>query len=671
MTLRERLSALNRLQQTTTFKVIASCVVIALAITVFGVHLVRTNSVNAPQTSSQTSGRSSTSSAPASDAQTPPADAATPEVAGAAVGTEAERAAQAEAERAARSNFEAATRAMETIISARGSSAQVGLSVLAVTGIALGAIWLGLGLTYLGLVVLSICIIWPMTFVPSLRGAARLLGGGVALTAAFTVIMAAMRLLLSAPGAMFAVARNVLAEATRMKMTLIFIVMLIFMLAALPGLMDPDSPLRYRVQSFLQWGTGGSFWIIAILTLVFSVSTVAFEQRDKIIWQTITKPVAHWQYLLGKWIGVMAVNFALLSVSGTGVYIFTEYLSGQRAMGEIEGVRNDQQVMSEDRIILHTQVLVARRTIEASPPKLDQKIFEQNVTARIEAEKSNPNFVLTEEVRAKLREELLKATIREYRSVPPAQAQVFRFEGLQAAREAGLPLTLRYKIDAGSNRPDLPYRVSLLFPNDGSRAVRETALGQTHSLPVLSSAIDADGNMDVEFANGDVQRGLANPETMNFPPGGLEVSYVVSGYGTNFLRVMIVLWVKLGFLAMLGIAGATFLSFPVASLVAFTTFLSAEGAKFLADSLEQFDSTTASGGFHIIKTPIAWIGNAVAGLFSVYSELRPTQRLVDGLLMDWSSVSTGSAVLLLWTALLFVAAVLIFRRRELAIYSGN
>jgi len=122
---------------------------------------------------------------------------------------------------------------------------------------------------------------------------------------------------------------------------------------------------------------------------------------------------------------------------------------------------------------------------------------------------------------------------------------------------------------------------------------------------------------------------------------------------------------------MLGIAGATFLSFPVASLLAFTTFLSAEGAKFLADSLEQFDDTSASGGFHIIKTPIGAIGKSVAWLFSTYADLRPTQRLVEGVLLDWSSVSSGSAVLLLWTIVLFFAAVFIFRRRELAIYSGQ
>ena len=99
-------------------------------------------------------------------------------------------------------------------------------------------------------------------------------------------------------------------------------------------MLEVDSPLRYRVQSFLQYGTGGSFWIIAILTLVFSVSTVAFEQRDKTIWQTMTKPVASWQYVLGKWLGVVGLNAVLLTVCASAVFLFTEYLRQQPARGE-------------------------------------------------------------------------------------------------------------------------------------------------------------------------------------------------------------------------------------------------------------------------------------------------------------------------------------------------
>ncbi|NJR72137.1 MAG: hypothetical protein HC782_03430, partial [Gammaproteobacteria bacterium] len=44
-------------------------------------------------------------------------------------------------------------------------------------------------------------------------------------------------------------------------------------------------------------------------------------------------------------------------------------------------------------------------------------------------------------------------------------------------------------------------------------------------------------------------------------------------------------WVKLAFLAALGICTATFLSFPVACLLSFTVFLAGMLGPYLADSL--------------------------------------------------------------------------------------
>lgn len=61
------------------------------------------------------------------------------------------------------------------------------------------------------------------------------------------------------------------------------------------------------------------------------------------------------------------------------------------------------------------------------------------------------------------------------------------------------------------------------------------------------------------------------------------------------------------------------------------------------------------------------IGNA----FTVYGDLRPTARLVEGLKLSFSTMALGAGVLLAWTLILFGAGVGIFRRRELATYSGN
>jgi hypothetical protein len=61
----------------------------------------------------------------------------------------------------------------------------------------------------------------------------------------------------------------------------------------------------------------------------------------------------------------------------------------------------------------------------------------------------------------------------------------------------------------------------------------------------------------------------------------------------------------------------------------------------------------------------------VGHLFKIYADLRPTGRLVDGLRLSWADVSWGVAVLSLCTAVLYVVGVLVFRRRELATYSGQ
>ena len=106
--------------------------------------------------------------------------------------------------------------------------------------------------------------------------------------------------------------------------------------------------------------------------------------------------------------------------------------------------------------------------------------------------------------------------------------------------------------------------------------------------------VGSNGVLRVDFANGDVTTGEVNPEAMYFPPGSVEVSYAHGGYQANFVRVAVVLWVKLAFLSMLAIAASTFLSFPVACMVAMGTFLAAESSGFLSERWRPSCSPTAT-----------------------------------------------------------------------------
>ena len=162
-----------------------------------------------------------------------------------------------------------------------------------------------------------------------------------------------------------------------------------------------------------------------------------------------------------------------------------------------------------------------------------------------------------------------------------------------------------------------------------------------------------------------------NEEMISFPPEGLELSYSVGSYRVNFFRCMAVLWVKLAFLSMLAICASTFLSFPVACLIAFSVFIGAEGTGFLKEALQYYSAADDKGNVNIVKVVVRAIGLTVAWMFGSYHDLKPTMRLVDGRLLTWSSMAWGCGVLLAWTAGMYALAVGIFRRRELATYSGQ
>ncbi|MEM9165952.1 MAG: hypothetical protein AAGB48_02890 [Planctomycetota bacterium] len=626
-------------------------------------------------------------------------------------------------------NTDAADRMLADLLRHAESPAGFVMSVGVVGGIALTIVWLGAGLSYLAIAGISAVIIGPLAAFDATRGGATLLGGISSLALAFTVLLRLMQTLLAGRGPVSAIAANVLAEAIRLKLSLVFIVLLIFGLAALPGLLDPETPLRYRVQSFLQYGTGGTFWLIAVLVVAFSVSTVATEQRDKIIWQTVTKPVAAWQYILGKWVGVSALAALLLAVNAAGVFLFVEYLRQQPAQGEREAyVALNETGVSEDRLILESQILTARRAIDAAEPDPSLEQIDAIISSRVEnIQQTQPDYQLDPATRDEWRKELYSDYRLLYFAIPPGGMQRYVFEDVGFGPDADIPVTLTYRIDAAANRPDLQFLLSFRI-NNAMPIVRDTGLGHAHSMPITPALVipplrgspvpmtvlsdepaferirdeirvgritghttltagqlvDESGNIVIYVYNGETGfrinertgqiSGLAvnpNSDAIRFPASSLTISFPVGSYHGNFLRAVFVLWMKLAFLAMLGVAAATFLSYSVASLVAFGVFLIAQSAPFIKDALEIYATVDRDNQVNLLKVIIAAIAHGVSWIFLTYGSLQPVEKLVSGENVSLASLARGLSVIAVWVGLLYAFAVLVFRKRELAVYSGQ
>lgn len=643
MKLREWLARADAVQRSTPFKVVASIVIVGLAIAFFASYMVARHAPGSEIASAIAEMERAAAEAPAG-----PQDSD-------------------------KTVVDTGLRAAQRVLQGGSVVQGVAIGTAAVSAIALAIVWLGLGLTYIALGAIAAGIAFGLGRLGGFEGVARLGLGVTILAACFTVLMRLAGLALSGPGPTLAVARNVLSEAVRIKVSLVFVILLMLLMALLPLLLNPEQPLRYRVQSFLQYATGGSFWVIAMLTLFFSASTVTLEQRDRVIWQTVTKPVAPWQYILGKWIGVVTLATVLMAVCATTTFLFTEYLRSQPAMGESRAyVAEDGAVISDDRLVLETQILAARRAITFQPPfEMNDPDFVKAVEEYIkEQQKREPTFGETVSRRQEVFNDLYKTATDAYRAIEPGRAERYMFTGLEGARRTGSPLTFRYRVDMGSNRPDQTAKVTFVFNRSG-QIVRETGLGNWHTISLTPAAIADDGTVEVIVYNADLDTGFVNPLTISFPRDGMELSYSQGSYRGNFVRVMLVLLVKLAFLSMLTICVSTFVSFPVACLVSIGVFLMAEGAGFLKEALENYSTISKDGEVLILQTIATWIATGVQWVFNIYGELKPTGRLVDGRLLSFGTMSGGIMVLVVWTAVLYGAAVAIFRKRELATYSGQ
>lgn len=578
-----------------------------------------------------------------------------------------------------KSEVERYQRAVGQLMAGQTDKTSVAVGFAAAAGVVVGAIWLGLGITLALFAIAAAIIVVPLAAFDSTRDWSRLLGGVALLGISFTVLMRLLSLLYSGSNPILSVAKNTLAEAVRLKLSLLFIVILLFALAAVPGMLNAETPLRYRVQSFLQYATGGSFWFIAVLIVLFSVSTVATEQRGKVIWQTMTKPVSSAQYILGKWLGIAGLAAVLLSVTGVGVFLFVEFLRAQPAHGEIGPFKTrDGDSLSEDRRFLETQILASRVVVENEPRDIaanDPKQFVSDVEAYLkEIKAANSAFDLDdpknrEDVAKSLNDQYEKA----YRAVEPAPGwKTYTFKGLEQARDNSLLLTFRFKIDAGSNRPDITLKVTFAFDRVGL-ITWDCPLGQYQTITLPPNVIREDGTLSVGVINGAfIGNNLRlNAEPFSFPKSALAVSYSAGSYRLNFARVVFILWVKLAFLAMIGVFAGTFLSFPVASMVAFTVFIAAESTGFIQKALVVFDDMDNKGNVVMWKWVVVRIAESISGIFKLYGDLQPTAKIVDGALLSWSQVAVGTTVLAGATGLIYILAVAVFKRRELAIYSGN
>ena len=450
----------------------------------------------------------------------------------------------------------------------------------------------------------------------------------------------------------WAVARNTLAQALRMKIAAVVVLLLLILLPLMSMVMDGDGTLLGKLQTFTSYGLGLISLLLCILTIAISTFTLSNDIKRKHIFLVITKPIRRGQLILGKLIAIILLNIILLSLFSGLLFVCTLLIPRMAGATEIEKIRAEAEFFT------------SRVGIEAV---MDKDLLKSRVQSRYEElEKSGqiPEGMSYGQIIGELYgQEIMKA-----KKVDPGEVKEWDFENVQVDNpdDPNTILFIRCQYKATSLAPDEKvfgmWRIGDLRQLRGGAKLqtpiynveRDGAIRVAQEFAIPADAIADDGYLGIAFFN--------NPSLnqTSIIPEDLEVLYQTGAFTENFFRAVLMILVRLIFLAILGISLTTWLSFPVAILVCVTVFFIGLTNGFIIDAIDSLGATLGAIYSLSIK-PLLWLLPQFDG------DYNPNGYIVDGRTIRWTFLATTTIVTLFVKGLLMLfAGMLIFSRREVA-----
>ncbi|BBM85442.1 hypothetical protein [Candidatus Uabimicrobium amorphum] len=445
-----------------------------------------------------------------------------------------------------------------------------------------------------------------------------------------------------------AIAHKVLQEAMRLKTPLLSFVAVVALLIYFPFSLRGDGTALGQSKLILLYSTMLLFTLLSIQTVYLGILSFTQEIKHKQFFLVDAKPVARWKFLLGKLWGLAVLNFILLLILGTIIYV-SIYLFGYM------NTSDKQQRQFENQFFTASDYI---------KPYFPEEAFEKDVDNRYRRLAAENNLQeglgeqqIKEQIRGRLRQSL--------QHVPPGQGKIFIFTDFPDwLRKSKQQIRIRYKIYSPNSMYGFRIKTNWIIGSYTKYSFSsETKVGEFAEISAPSDAIDPQGNLQISYVNKHQQAG-----SVFFPiEDGIEALYPQSIFLVNYAKFLLLMFFVLNFLAALSLFFATFLSFPVATLSTFFVFilgilmdflrqLSVRGANLIAEERDSFLSFLYQKYYNLLDI-----------LVPNFSDFLAFDHITTGRYIDWIIMSQGFVFLILIDCgLLFAFGSYIFFRREVA-----
>jgi hypothetical protein len=444
--------------------------------------------------------------------------------------------------------------------------------------------------------------------------------------------------------------------AFRYRLFWILCALLAAAVAGLPFLLKDDGSAQGMVQILLTYTLSATATILGFATLWLSCGTLARDVEECQVQMVAVKPIARWQIWLGKWLGLLSLNAVLLTLAGASIFLTLQWRAGRLA--------------PEQQKILREEILVSRASAREPPPNLKAA-----VDYYMKREVKDPSALSSEDLLEKQRQ--IKERLIALRTVLPSRRARMWGIDLHTLKDRlrDKRLQLRVKFHTASNNSEAQY--TTLWKVGPTNSTRQVELAETfpadsfQEFTLPNNLLDDKGILWIEVGN-------PNDENLSFPlEDGVELLYPESTFGVNFARGVAIIFCWLALLASIGLASASFLSFPVAAFVSLAVLFIGLSTGTVATVVEQgtivgYDASAGGYGHSVVDYVLVPFFQGTLKVLNLVQAFSPIDSLSSGRSITWSQLGLAvSQIIFLLGGFFCVAGILLFSRRELATAQGN
>src|SRR5436305_2087319 len=146
--------------------------------------------------------------------------------------------------------------------------------------------------------------------------------------------------------------------AFRFRLFIVIAVLLLGAVIALPILIKDDGTAQGFTQILITYTLSAIAGLLGLSTVWLACGSLARDIEECQMQVVAVKPISRWQIWLGKWLGIMTLNAALLALSGASVFGLLQWRA--------------TRLPADQQQVLRSEVLVARGS--ARPLDPSQKI---------------------------------------------------------------------------------------------------------------------------------------------------------------------------------------------------------------------------------------------------------------------------------------------------------